>query len=85
MPDLYLQTIVQPRDIRCVRDLKPKHVRASLMRRADADQLDMLRKIRDDGERAILAKFPAVKSGDLRFFVHYPPSFCTSARVAATR
>ena len=36
----------------------------------------MLRKIRDDGERAILAKYPDVKEGELRFFVHYPPSFC---------
>ena len=27
MPDLYLQTIVHARDIRCLRDLKLQHVR----------------------------------------------------------
>jgi m7GpppX diphosphatase len=62
MSSLYLQVLVQTRSIRSLRDLRPRH-------------LDLLRNIRAASEKAAMAKY-GIDRGELRFFVHYQPTYC---------
>ncbi|XP_063390197.1 m7GpppX diphosphatase [Cydia fagiglandana] len=58
---LYLLAIVRQKGIKSVRDL-------------DASHLPLLRRIRDEGKKAILQKYN-VRGSQLRIYLHYQPSF----------
>ncbi|CAL1709284.1 unnamed protein product [Somion occarium] len=58
---LYLVAIVQSKDIRCLRDLRRRH-------------LGMLRGIRREASRIAKEKW-GLSDGSIRFFVHYQPSY----------
>lgn len=64
MSALYLLVLVQTRKIRLLRDLRPCH-------------LPLLHKIRQDSEAAAMQKY-GIRAGQLRFFVHYQPTYCES-------
>lgn len=62
LTNLYCVAICHTRKVRSLRDLT-------------AEQLPMLRNIRDKASQAIHDKFPTVKPDQLRHFVHYQPSY----------
>ncbi|RKO87024.1 HIT-like domain-containing protein [Blyttiomyces helicus] len=59
---LYLQTIVNDRSIRSLRDLRAKH-------------LPLLKNIRDKILTVVPSKFPDVSAHELRLYIHYQPSY----------
>ncbi|GAA6003012.1 hypothetical protein JCM10207_001944 [Rhodosporidiobolus poonsookiae] len=61
MSALYLLVLCQDRSIRSIRDLRPKHIA-------------LLRNIRDESERVAMERY-GVDKGELRFFLHYQPSY----------
>ncbi|GAA5971218.1 hypothetical protein JCM11641_004191 [Rhodosporidiobolus odoratus] len=61
MSALYLLVLCQDRSIGSVRDLRPRH-------------LPLLRNIRRETERVAIERY-GVDKGELRFFVHYQPSY----------
>ncbi|KAG9120675.1 hypothetical protein FRC07_003754 [Ceratobasidium sp. 392] len=61
MSTFYIQAIVHTRDIHSLRDIRKKH-------------LPMLRNIRKQGIKVSQDKY-GLKAGDLRFFIHYQPSY----------
>ena len=61
---LYVQAIVRNRSIRSVRDLRTDH-------------LPLLRKINTQGRMAVAKRY-GVHPDELRLFVHYQPSYCTT-------
>lgn len=69
MSALYLLVLVQTRKLRSLRDLRPSH-------------LPLLLKIRRDSEAAAMKKY-GIGAGQLRFFVHYQPTYCESARFSS--
>lgn len=69
MSALYLLVLSQDRTIRSLRDLRPQH-------------LPLLRKIRHDSERVAVERY-GIDKGELRFFVHYQPTYCASSRLFA--
>lgn len=66
MSALYLLVLSQDRTIRSLRDLRPQH-------------LPLLRKIRHESERVAVERY-GIDKGELRFFVHYQPTYCASSR-----
>ncbi|XP_072933841.1 m7GpppX diphosphatase [Epargyreus clarus] len=58
---LYLLALVQPRDIKSLRDLDGRH-------------LPLLKRVRDEGKKAIFQKY-GVPGNQLRIYFHYQPSF----------
>lgn len=60
---LYLQTIVLADDLKCLRDLRKRH-------------LPMLRNIRRTAQAIVKEKW-GLEQGSLRFYIHYQPSYCT--------
>ncbi|KAL8292336.1 hypothetical protein RQP46_001802 [Phenoliferia psychrophenolica] len=61
LTSLYLLVLSQTRTIRYLRDLRTTH-------------LPLLRKIREETQRAALAKF-GVSPNELRMFIHYQPTY----------
>ena len=59
---LYYLALVQNAGIRCLRDLRPKH-------------LPMLKRIREAARRLIPQRYPEIQADRLRFYVHYFPSY----------
>ncbi|CEQ42269.1 SPOSA6832_04088 [Sporobolomyces salmonicolor] len=66
MSALYLLVLTQDRTIRSLRDLRPSH-------------LPLLRKIRHESERVAMERY-GIDKGELRFFVHYQPTYCALGR-----
>lgn len=64
MSALYLLVLTQDRTIRSLRDLRTRH-------------LPLLRKIRSECERIAIERY-GIEKGELRFFVHYQPTYCAS-------
>lgn len=64
---LYLVAITTSRDIRCLRDLRKQH-------------LPMLRGIRKQASTVVHEKWK-LKPDNLRFYIHYQPSYCTQFTV----
>lgn len=64
MSAMYLLVLCQDRSLRSVRDFRPKH-------------LALLRSIREESERVAMEKY-GISKGELRFFVHYQPTYCAS-------
>lgn len=62
MSALYLLVLTQDRSIRSLRDLRARH-------------LPLLRNIRTECERVAREKY-GLDTGELRFFVHYQPTYC---------
>lgn len=62
MSSLYLLAICQSREIRSLRDLRYEH-------------LPLLRKIRDESEKAAIKEY-GLEPNSLRFFIHYQPTYC---------
>ena len=62
MTSLYLLVLTQTREIRYLRDLRTSH-------------LPLLRKIREEAQRAAESKY-GVQPGELRMFIHYQPTYC---------
>ena len=62
LSSLYLVAIVFSKEIRCLRDLRRKH-------------LGMLRGIRREATKIIQEKW-GLPEGSTRFFIHYQPSYC---------
>lgn len=54
--------LTQTREIRYLRDLRTPH-------------LPLLRKIREEAQRAAESKY-GVQPGELRMFIHYQPTYC---------
>jgi m7GpppX diphosphatase len=69
MTALYLLVLTQDRSIRSLRDLTPAH-------------LPLLRNIRQASEKAAIEKY-GIEKGELRFFVHYQPTYCKYSRVSS--
>lgn len=59
---LYLLCIVRRKDIRTIRDLTAEH-------------LPILKAIRDDVKNSVSVKYPQVLPQQLRFYVHYLPTY----------
>ena len=59
---LYLVAISQDRTIKSLRDLRKRHV-------------PLLQGIRDEANRIVREKY-GLRSGSLRMFIHYQPSYC---------
>ncbi|ORX87625.1 scavenger mRNA decapping enzyme [Basidiobolus meristosporus CBS 931.73] len=62
MKALYLLVICHTRDIHSVRDLRSKH-------------LELLRRIRAEIPRAVVARYPHVTEDQLKLYIHYQPSY----------
>ncbi|RKP34048.1 scavenger mRNA decapping enzyme, partial [Dimargaris cristalligena] len=62
LENLYLLVLVQRRDILSLRDL-------------DSSHLPLLRQIEQGVVRTVAQHFPQIKPQELRFFVHYHPSY----------
>ena len=62
MSSLYLLVLVKTDKIRSLRDLRVEH-------------LGLLRNVRQKSEKAAMDKY-GIDSGELRFFVHYQPTYC---------
>lgn len=71
MTSLYLLVLTQDRSIRSLRDLTPAH-------------LPLLRNIRQASEKVAMDKY-GIDKGELRFFVHYQPTYCECLCVAKQR
>jgi m7GpppX diphosphatase len=71
MSALYLLVLTQDRSIRSLRDLRARH-------------LPLLRNIRTECERVAQEKY-GLDAGELRFFVHYQPTYCAFSRTALSR
>lgn len=69
MTALYLLVLTQDRSIQSLRDLTPAH-------------LPLLRNIRQQSEKAAMEKY-GISKGELRFFVHYQPTYCKFNSVTA--
>lgn len=65
MSALYLLVLTQDRSIRSLRDLRSRH-------------LPLLLNIRRECERVARERY-GIDSGELRFFVHYQPTYCACA------
>ena len=65
MSALYLLVLTHDRSIRSLRDLRARH-------------LPLLRNIRTECERVAREKY-GLDAGELRFFVHYQPTYCASS------
>jgi len=61
---LYLVAITTAKEIRCLRDLRKRH-------------LPMLKGIRKQAYRVVNERW-GLNSGSLRFYIHYQPSYCMS-------
>lgn len=66
---LYLVAIVLSKDIRCLRDLRRKH-------------LGMLKGIRREATNIMKARW-GLPEGSARFYIHYQPSYCMSTKPSA--
>lgn len=68
---LYLVAIAQDRTIKSLRDLRKRHV-------------PLLQGIRDEANRIAQEKY-GLRSGSLRMFIHYQPSYCMPSFYHAIR
>lgn len=62
LSSMYLLAIVARRDLTSLRDVRAAH-------------LPLLKRLLAETRRVVCARFPAVRPDQLRFYIHYPPTY----------